>query len=227
MVHKYNYSFIILLILLFITLAFCADPVAVVIKDKGEVSLLRKDETKSREVKKGTVLFDGDKISTKEVSFCAIKFIDDASLLRIKEKSTCVIEGKREEEHINKNIIVEIGTFFTSLFKPRGSFTVTTPTSVASVKGTQWWTLQLSDGRTIYIGLEGLIDLSNSAGKVLLKAGQTAIYTSASELPEIRLTQSGEIPIWEEGFEGLKSLEIEFMDADGQVKRMRIDYQEQ
>jgi hypothetical protein len=46
-------------------------------------------------------------------------------------------------------------------------------------------------------------------------------------LPEIRLTQSGEIPAWEEGFEGLKSLEIEFMDADGQVKRMRIDYQEQ
>jgi hypothetical protein len=227
MVDKYNYLLIIVIILLFLALAFCQDPVAVVLKDKGEVTLLRKDETKPREVKKGTVLFDGDKISTKEVSFCAIKFIDDGSLLRVKEKSTCVIEGKREEEHINKNIIIEIGTFFTSLFKPRGTFTVTTPTSVASVKGTQWWTLQLSDGRTLYIGLEGLIDLSNSAGKVLLRAGQTAVYTSASELPEIRLTQSGEIPTLEEDLEGIKSLEIEFMDADGQTKRMRIDYQEQ
>ena len=227
MVNKYNYSLVIVLILLFLVLAFCQDPVAVVLKDKGEVSLLRKDETKSRQVRKGTVLFDGDKISTQEVSFCAIKFIDDGSLLRIKEKSTCIIEGKREEEHINKNIIVEIGTFFTSLFKPRGTFTVTTPTSVASVKGTQWWTLQLSDGRTLYIGLEGLIDLSNSAGRVLLRAGQTAVYTSASELPEIRLTQSGEVPTLQEDLEGIKSLEIEFMDADGQTKRMRIDYQEQ
>ena len=227
MVDKYNYLLIIVIILLFLALAFCQDPVAVVLKDKGEVTLLRKDETKPREVKKGTVLFDGDKISTKEVSFCAIKFIDDGSLLRVKEKSTCVIEGKREEEHINKNIIIEIGTFFTSLFKPRGTFTVTTPTSVASVKGTQWWTLQLSDGRTLYIGLEGLIDLSNSAGKVLLRAGQTAVYTSASELPEIRLTQSGEVPTLQEDLEGIKSLEIEFMDADGQTKRMRIDYQEQ
>lgn len=229
---QYKISTILLFIFLFVAVAICADPVAVVFKNKGNVNLLRKNENKKRQVKKGTVLYDGDKITTKDVSFCAIKFIDDKSLLRIKKNSTCVIEGKREEDHINKNIIVEIGTFFTSLFKPRGTFTVTTPTSVASVKGTDWWTIQLPksnefpDGRTIYIQITGLTDLSNSAGKVLLRAGQTAIYTSASELPEIRLTKEGEIPNLEDDFGGLKSLEIEFKDADGQIKTMRIDYQE-
>ncbi len=218
---------ILILLLVVIVVAYSDDPVSVVIKNRGKVVLTRSDENEPEEVKKGTVLYDGDKIRTEEASFCAIKFIDDKSLLRIKENSTCVIEGEREEDHINKNIIVEIGSFFTSLFKQRGKFTVTTPTSVASVKGTQFWTIQLANGRTVYIGIEGLIDLVNDAGRVLLREGQTATYTSRSQLPDIRLTQDGEIPSLEEGTGGMKTLEIEFKDENGQIKKLRLDYSQE
>jgi hypothetical protein len=216
-----------LCIIFFYLYAQAADPVAVIVKTRGRVDLFRGQTNKSSQVKKGQVLYHSDKIRTRGGSFCAIKFIDDKSLLRVKENSTCIIEGTREEDHINKNIVVEIGSFFASLFRPRGQFTVTTPTSVASVKGTQFWIIQLEDGRTFYIGIEDLVDLLNNAGPVLLRPGQTAIYTSIDRLPEIRLTQDGEIPLLEDGFEDYKSLEIEFKDGDGRIQKLRIDYQEQ
>lgn len=222
-----NFHRFILLILLVAFLAYGADPVAVIIKTRGRVDLTRKDETKPEKGKKGLVLYDGDKIETATTSFCAIKFIDDKSLLRIKESSTCVIEGEREEDHINKNIVVKVGTFFASLFKQRGQFLVTTPTSVASVKGTQFWIIQFADGRTNYIGIEGLIDLVNDAGRVLLRQGQTAVFTSGNQLPEIRITREREVPRLDDGIEEMKSLEIEFKDNNGQTKKLRLDYTEQ
>jgi len=215
---------ILFLIFFLLNWAIAADPIAVIVKSRGNVDLFRSNSSKSLSVKKGQVLYDGDKIRTGPGAFCAVKFIDDKSLLRIKENSSCIIEGKREKDYINKNILVEIGSFFTSLFKPRGKFTVTTPTSVASVKGTQFWIIQLEDGRTVYIGIEGLVDLINDAGRVLLRSGQTAIFTSQNQLPDIRLTQEGEIPFLNDSYENFKTLEIEFRDANGQIKKLRLDY---
>ncbi len=206
--------------------ARAADPIAVIIKTKGKVNVYRAANKKVLAAGKGLVLYHGDKIRTLAASFCAIKFIDDKSLLRIKEKSSCVIEGQRKEDHINKNIVVEIGSFFASLFKQKGSFKVTTPTSVASVKGTKFWIIQLGDGRTFYIGIEGLVDLSNKAGRVLLRSGQTAIFTSKNELPEIRLTQPGEVPETEEEQNGDKLMEIEFRDSEGRTRKLQIEYKE-
>jgi hypothetical protein len=226
MKNKIGVYQIILSVFIIVSFAYSDDPVSIVRKSKGEVDLFRKEETKSRDVKKGVVLYDQDKIMTKEASFCALKFVDDGSMLRIKENSTCIIEGKREEEHINKNIMVEIGSFFCSLFKPRGSFTVTTPTSVASVKGTQWWTIQLENGHTVWICIDGLLDLVNEAGKVLLKAGQTATYTSNTELPEIRLTRDDEVPELDDEIGQIKTLDVQFKDTNGNLKKLRIDYEE-
>ena len=220
-------SYILIAVLSLIFIAQAADAVAVVITARGKVNLVRSKEAKTQEVRKGTVLYDGDRISTAASSLCAIKFTDDKSLLRIKEKSSCTIQGKKEQDKIDKNIIVEVGTFLASLIQPKGKFTITTPTSVASVKGTEWWSIQLLDGRTIYICLEGLLDLDNDAGKFLLKAGQTAIFTGKDKTPEIRLTNSDEIPTDEDEMGNLKSLEIEFKDADGKTRKMIIDYQEE
>lgn len=217
---------ILFILLAFVLVAYAADPVAVVIKSRGKVKMYRTATSQAETVKKGSVLYDGYKLQTSRGSFCALKFIDDKSLLRMKENSSCVIEGKREKDRIDKNIVVEVGSFFASLFRQRGRFTVTTPTSVASVKGTKFWTVQFPSGKTVYIGVEGLIDLINDAGRVLLRSGQTAVVTSSNELPTITLTKEGDIPADEDKTEDLKTLEIEFKDATGNVKKLRLDYQE-
>ena len=227
MEHSRRVFTVFIFVFLFIIVAYSADPVAVIVKTRGRVNLTSVKSSRSKLVKKGQVLYDGDKLQTGRASFCALKFIDDKSLLRVKENSSCVIEGKRDKDHINKNVLVEVGSFFASLFKQRGTFTVTTPTSVASVKGTQFWIIQMRDGRTMYIGIEGLVDLINDAGRVLLREGQTAVVTSKKQLPEIRLTKEGEAPTLDEQDNQTKTMEIEFKDPSGQTKKLRLEYKEQ
>ena len=132
------------------------ESVAVIVKLKGTVQVTPPNSQKSSDARKGTILKDGDRLETGAASFCAIKFLDDKSLLRLKENASCVIEGKRDGDVIDKNIFVEVGAFFASLFKQRGEFKVTTPTSVASVKGTKYWVIQLGrSGPTRFVIDEG------------------------------------------------------------------------
>ncbi len=214
----------ILTLLIFLNVSQAADDfVAVVIKSKGKVTLTRPGENRTWKAEKGMVIRSGDRIETGVASFCAIKFLDDKSLLRIKEKSECVVEGKKEQGRIDKNIFVEVGSFFASIFKQRGQFLITTPTSVASVKGTKFWTLQQRNGPTTYIGIEGLIDISNKGGRILLRAGQTGIVKDKNTPPIARLTNPDEVPLEEEGDENRQFIEIEFRDADGKRKVMKIE----
>lgn len=212
----------------FLGMTFAEENIAVVIKVSGDVRVTPDKSSKSTGVKKGYVLKHGDKLVTGAAAFCALKFLDDGSLLRIKEKSSCRIEGKRQKQVIEKNIFAEIGSFFMSIFKQKENLTVTTPTSVASIKGTKFWVLQLgSSGTTRYVCLDGVIEISNDAGKVLLRKGQTAIVVSRSQLPQVRLTVSGDAPEDEVGVGGERHLDFGFTDSSGKKKTLRIKLKNQ
>ena len=150
--------------------------------------------------------------------------MDDASLLRIRENSSCVIEGKKEQNKIDKNIFVEVGSFFASLFKPKGSFTVTTPTSVASVKGTEFWVIQHSPTKYI-VTKDGPLEVENETNKVLVREGQTAVVASKTSEIEVYLTKEGEIPSDNDG-QTIKDLDIGFKNDNGEEKTLRIKVQE-
>lgn len=221
---KANFKFVItILLLIFNSLSADDDMVAITVKARGQVKLTQANQVKSTPIKNGQILKDQDKIDTGPSSTCAIKFLDDKSLLRIRENSSCTIETKKEKNVVDKNIFVNIGSFFADLFKPKGIFQVTTPTSVASVKGTQFWILHFFDGRTIYICIKGLIDISNDAGRVLLREGQTAEVDSRFELPKIHITTEDEIPIGEEDRTDVRVLEIGFSGPNNQVKMLKVD----
>ncbi len=203
------------------------DKVAVVIKVSGTVTMTRGGDFRSTPVKKGQILEDGDMLETGEDSFCALKFLDDKSLMRIREKSSCTIEGKREGNSIVKNVFAEVGSFFFSLFgQPRG-FKATTPTSVASVKGTSFWVVQFATGETYYICTDGIIEVRNSVGKVLIRKGQTGIVTSRSQMPEVRLSRAGDFPSETEGGGATRQLDFEFTDGSGQKKVLRLELEKQ
>ena len=220
----------ILMVLLFIGGVLQAnEKVAVIVKLNGEVRVTAAKSFKSAAAKKGQILQDGDIIETGAEAYCAIKFLDDKSLLRIRENSSCTIEGKREGKSIIKNIFVEVGSFFLSLFEQPKKFTVSTPTSVASVKGTKFWVIQRAQsGETRYICTEGSVEVSNKAGKVLLRRGQTAVVLSRNSSPEVRLTKSGDFPL-EDGFSdgATRELEFEFKNDNGQIKTLRIQIEGQ
>lgn len=222
MVRRITFAFIGLSLILSAFL-LADDNVAVILKVRQDVRVTPPNQTKTVQGKRGMALQDGNKVETGKASFCALKFIDDRSLLRIQENSSCIIEGKKEQNKIEKNIFVQVGTFFADLFKPSSTFKITTPTSVASIKGTRFWVVQHSP--TMYIVTRGVIEVKNDVNVALVREGQTAIVESRTSEIIVRLTTEGDIPS-EIGQSSAGQLDIGFQNSQGEEKILRIKFQE-
>ncbi len=206
------------------TAVYAAKSIAITIKTKGKVKIYESGKTSEKSLKRGFRLRDGDKIITSDKSYAAFRFIDDKSLVRIRSNSSCTVKGKQEEDNsIIKNIFVEIGTIFARITKQKGRFQVTTPTSVASVKGTKG----IIDHRgekdgTYYFGEEGLWEIKNKAGIAQLRSGETAFVADENTAPIVWKTRKGEKPLFEE-FEGEEDeFEFEFENDTGDKKLLKF-----
>jgi len=223
---------IILVTLLFILSipGFTADYIALVLKVKGKVYIVRgEDAANAVKPKRGYKLQDGDKILTDAKSYAAIRYLDDASTVRIRANSTCYIRGKKEKNEILKNVYLEVGTILARVTQQKGKFEVSTPTSVASVKGTIWITDQKplggkDKGKTLHYGLGGIVEVSNDGGTALLHEGETAEVLSKTAAPLIRKTVPGEVPSFDEYEETEDLFEFEFQNADGQRKVLNMKF---
>lgn len=207
---------------------FTATPIAVVIKVKGKV-YVQKGGNKSQTTtpKRGYRLEDGDRILTNKKSYAAVRFIDDNSLLRIRASSTCSIRGKKEKNEIAKNIQLEIGTILARITKQNRKFEVSTPTSVASVKGTEFITdhrPHLKKG-TYYYGLGGTVEIKSEGGTGLLHQDETGHVLSKSSPPVIRKTTKGEVPDFDEADEDEDLFEFEFQNDGGQKQILKVKVQ--
>jgi len=217
--------FIILVFAFTVQLGITASPIAVVIKVKGTVYVLKDgNKAKATTPKRGFRLENGDKIITDKKSYAALRFVDDNSLVRIRANSTCFIRGKKEKNEIAKNIQLEFGTILARITQQKGKFEVSTPTSVASVKGTGF----IADHRptekkgTDYYGLEGTVEVKSDGGAGLLHANETAHVASKSSPPIIRKTVKGEVPLFEEADENEDLFEFEFQNDGGQKQILKF-----
>ncbi len=203
------------------------EPIAVVIKAKGKVFLVKgKTKTKSP-VRRGTRIYSNQSILTKGKSLAIVKFIDNGGVVRIQPNSFCRFEGKRQRRTLNKNVFIELGMIFSKVMKNKGDFSVTTPTSVASVKGTAFWTKQEFKGATYYYGEEGVVEISNKRGVALLKAGMTGIVASPTSKPIVRKTRKNEKPQIETGEQSFDEFNFEFEDAEGNTKTLKFKIRKQ
>lgn len=199
-----------------------AEPMAVVIRARGKVTVYNAQTKKTIPVRLGTRLYAGSKVITKDKSFAALKFLDDNSLVRIRPNSSCTIEGKREKSGFFKNLFLDVGTVFAQIVKQQSVFQITTPTSVASVKGTKFWAKQEFKGGTYYYGEEGVVEISNEKGWALLRKGETGYVSSKNSRPIVRATKKGEKPVLEEGKGSIDDLEFEFKNNQGDTKSLRF-----
>jgi len=127
---------LLMLITIGVSLSPAAAKIAVVTKVKGLVEMERGKSGFSA-LKPGVILEDGDRVRTGSNGFTAVIYIDDKSLLKIKEDTEIVISGKRDVNSISKEVNIGQGTLRASVGKQKkGAFVVKSPTSVASVKGT-------------------------------------------------------------------------------------------
>jgi hypothetical protein len=178
---------------------------------------------------RGARLHAGAQVRTGDQALAAIVFTDDKSLLKVRSNSKVVINGKREaavsgSQRIAKTIAMEIGELWAKVTKGSAPFRVETPSGVAAVKGTIFYTALTADGRMLIICLDGVVELINSLGSVLVNAGQTGVC-APNMMPEAHSSTSDEMPNWANEGEGNGELEIEFQDQNGQKKKLKIRYQ--
>lgn len=202
--------------------------IAVATKVKGLVELMPSGEKLFTKLKAGTILADGDKIRTGTSGFAAIIFIDDKSTLKLKGNSEAVITGQRTAASISKKINMDSGTIRATIKKQNTSFVIQTPTSVASVKGTDFWLLTDPDKGDQVIGLEGIVGLKNieTGQDVDVVKGMSGISTPDGDIG-IEETVASSIPTdpSDVSEDGPSQFKIYLESPNGTQKVMVIEYQ--
>ena len=152
----------------------------------------------------GMGLHIGDAIMTAEDGFVAVIFINDKSLVKIRKNSEVAIR----EEFSVRTVKISSGRILASITPGiRGSFRIETPTSVASVKGTKFWSVVSPQYGDRFYGIEGNVNVLNLITGVesIMGPGQMVISTPQGQLINLPVEESDmpqdideEVPIPEE-----------------------------
>ncbi len=111
-------------------------PVAIVKKIVKDVTYKKPNESDWEAAKTGMPLYDGGDVKTASKSLALVLFKDDSGLLRVKENSVLHIYGVQEGKQLSKNTVVDKGSIgFDKKKQIEGEFKFTTPTAVASIRG--------------------------------------------------------------------------------------------
>ncbi|GAB6282367.1 MAG: hypothetical protein STSR0008_11120 [Ignavibacterium sp.] len=159
-------------------------PIAVMMKIIKEVKLKKLNEN-WKDVKTGTPLITGDEVKTGSKSFALIKFTDN-SLLRLRENTLIKIYADKKGKNISKNTYLENGKLGFKVMKQEDEeFQLTTPTMVASIRGTEGFLQINDDGSSLLIVETGSIDINALLGNKNsgnIKDGQYALVGSDGEV---------------------------------------------
>ena len=201
--------------------------IAVTTKVKGLVEIMPIGKDNFANLKPGTILSDGDKIRTGSSGFTAIIFIDDKSTLKLKENSEAVITGQRSAKSIAKKINMDVGTVRATVNKQNSNFVIQTPTSVASVKGTDFWMITDPVDGDLVIGLEGIVTLTNNetGAEVDVTEGTSGLSTPDGDV-DVEETEESSIPgDPTDQDEQQAEIKIYFEGPNGEQKVMIIEYE--
>lgn len=212
-----------LLALLLAGLASAAnESIALVVKASGEAVKVASDKSESP-LNTGMRLNDGDRLRTGADGRVVLIFTDDKSQLKLVPDTRIVLKGNRQGRAVEKEVEMELGTLWTRVSRGNTGLRIATPTSVASVKGTAWWTKVFEGGRTEVITEEGIVNLlSKESGEdVDVGLGQTG--SSDPNGAEVGPTDTEDLEGLERGT--LKTITIP-LEEDGQRRTLTIEYYE-
>ncbi len=225
MMKKY---FVIIIVLTAVVILNASSPVALTLRMRGDVTLDRSEQ--KSQLTDGTSLINRDNLQSSDDSYAFIKFIDDGATLRLFPNSIMTINAEKEEDKLNKGGFLQVGNVFSSVNKDKGEYRIETPTTVASVKGTEGFVVVDEDGTTTVITVKGTFEVFNKeSGRTIdVEAGNTAISNAAGGLtfePTIELDEE-----WLESVDDIRQdeedvLRIEVIDEDGQKKIIEIEFE--
>ena len=134
-------------------------------------------------VKPGQAISNGDAIRVGEASFAVVIFLDDKSVVKIRENT----DFQFVETSNTRSLIIDQGTTLHNVNKDnrKKAYRVETPVSVASVKGTEFSAFHdAAAGIDKFVGKTGNFDVFNtiSGTTVNVGAGQKAVSSPYDRL---------------------------------------------
>ena len=173
------------IIYILFTVTICsAETIGRVMKANGEVLIKPIGSgTYSVGVKPGQAVSNGDAIRVGEASFAVVIFLDDKSVVKIRENT----DFQFVETSNTRSLIIEQGTTLHNVNSNdrKKAYRVETPVSVASVKGTQFSAFHDAvAGVDKFVGKTGNFDVFNtiSGMTVNVGAGQKAVSNALGQL---------------------------------------------
>ncbi len=200
-------------------------PIAVVLKIKGNLTLLRGQETLECPV--GTLLRNSDIVRTDDQSLALIKMVDNSSKIRVFSNSQVLISASVDNELLNKELKLETGSILSTVNnKIAGKYSVSTTSTIASVRGTEFL-VELIDGVTKVTGFSGKVEVENkkSKEKSLVTKGNTVTSTEDGQIDR-RKTESvpEEVDQELETIEYENTMKIQFENEEGEIKTIILEY---
>ena len=204
-----------LFLILFINLTFSKETLGLVTKTKGKVEYQIYSSKKfTKKISKGLGLYSDDRIRTGEDGFSIYRYLDDASSIKILKNSDIQIHGRVNDNNIEKNIQVYNGLLnFNITTQNNDIFTIVTPTSVATVKGTNFWLICNGVDGDKFLGIEGEVEVKNieSGSIVILNESSTVISSNNGSISTQSMTS--------EDFQEIEDLD----DESGEYEDFEID----
>lgn len=153
---------------------------AIVIKVVQDVKHKYKD-TDWIKTKTNTTLESKDFIKTGEKSIAVLKFLDN-STLRIRENTIVQVFADKRERGLIKNTKIDVGKMRFDVEKQReeDEFIITTPTAVATIRGTSGLVEVLEDGSTFLYVDEGSVNVRSLLGARESGTVNAGFYSSIS-----------------------------------------------
>lgn len=219
-------------VIVLIALAFSlvyADSVAFLSTSKGNVSLTRAE--KQIKFKSGEMLQNKDELRTGAESFAAYKFIDGGANIKVFANSVVEIKAAKSGKNLDKSVKVSRGSVLSNVTKGRGNYQVETPTTVASVRGTDFLTQVAPDGSSVIIVTDGVVELVSPTGEVVtIEAGYTAhidvdgnievVETTVEELKMVEVANEEDSTLESPK----KTMRIQVTDDQGSIRYIEIKY---
>ena len=166
--------------------SYTSESIALVMKKKGFVQHKKfNSDIFNTSIYRNKSLYNDDIIRTGSDGYTKVVYLDDGSTIKLHKDSQVFIQGDIEERKIVKKITILTGKIKLDVIAgSKNEFKIITPTSVASIKGTRFWVDVQGEVGDQFLGLEGVVNISNNFSNkaIQLIPGNTVISLSDGTL---------------------------------------------
>jgi hypothetical protein len=202
--------------------------VALITKTIQEVSRQSAQDASWVKAQKGASLQSGDRVQTGRRSLAVVKFLDN-SIVRVRELSQLTLVTEKAGTGILRTVSLKAGGYGFEVTKQQNDqFRLTSPTSVASIRGTKG-TFAGGNGNDTLIVTEGLVNLRNAASgkEVDVAEGEIGFSNEDGTVTSRKATAQELADAARSAVGGTENeLKLELRDGQGNKKDLKLRFKQ-